>query len=57
MNVPNTTEGNWSWRFTADALTDLHSERLRDMSAEYGRIPELPAAVKPVQTRVASSSV
>jgi len=38
MNVPNTTEGNWSWRFTADALTDAHSERLRDLSEECGRM-------------------
>src|SRR5207249_4115930 len=38
MNLPNSTEGNWSWRFNDDALTELHSERLRDMTEAYGRI-------------------
>jgi 4-alpha-glucanotransferase len=38
MNVPNTSEGNWTWRFQADALTELHSERLRTMTEESGRI-------------------
>jgi 4-alpha-glucanotransferase len=38
MNLPNSTGGNWSWRFNDDALTELHSERLRDMTAAYGRI-------------------
>ena len=39
MNLPNSTEGNWSWRFRADALTEAHIDRLRDMTATYGRIP------------------
>lgn len=38
MNLPNSTEGNWSWRFAAGALTDNHCERLREMSETYGRI-------------------
>ncbi len=38
MNLPNSTEGNWSWRFKKDALTEHHSERLRDMTDTYGRI-------------------
>ena len=38
MNLPNTTEGNWSWRFNEDDLTEDHSQRLRDMTETYGRI-------------------
>src|SRR6267142_949286 len=30
MNLPNSTEGNWSWRFMPNTLTDKHAERLRD---------------------------
>jgi len=39
MNLPNSTEGNWSWRFRANALTEAHIGRLRDMTDTYGRIP------------------
>lgn len=38
MNLPNSTQGNWSWRFKQDALTADHSERLREMTDTYGRI-------------------
>ncbi len=38
MNLPNSTEGNWGWRFKHDALTEDHSERLREMTDTYGRI-------------------
>lgn len=38
MNLPNSTQGNWSWRFEQDALTEDHSERLRDMTGTYGRL-------------------
>ena len=38
MNLPNSASGNWSWRFTAGALTDQICERLRQMSEIYGRI-------------------
>ena len=38
MNLPNSTQGNWSWRFKQDALTEDRSERLRNMSGTYGRI-------------------
>jgi 4-alpha-glucanotransferase len=36
--LPNSTQGNWSWRFNRDALTEDHSGRLREMTATYGRI-------------------
>jgi 4-alpha-glucanotransferase len=38
MNLPNSTKGNWTWRFQRDALTDAHSERLKDLTETYGRI-------------------
>jgi len=38
MNLPNSTEGNWSWRFGAGALTDAIGERLQALSGTYGRI-------------------
>ncbi len=38
MNLPNSTQGNWSWRFDAQALTESHAGRLRDMTDTYGRI-------------------
>ena len=37
MNLPNTTSGNWSWRFNAADLTDEVAERLRDLTETYGR--------------------
>jgi 4-alpha-glucanotransferase len=37
MNVPNSPEGNWSWRFSREALTDKHRERLRELTEVYGR--------------------
>jgi len=38
MNLPNSTQGNWTWRFKEGALTSAHSERLREMTDTYGRI-------------------
>ena len=38
MNLPNSTQGNWSWRFERNALTEDHSERLRNMTDTNGRI-------------------
>lgn len=40
MNLPNSTEGNWSWRFAASALTPDHARRLRDLSEIYSRMRE-----------------
>lgn len=37
MNLPNTTSGNWSWRFQSGVLTDQLSKRLRDLTELYGR--------------------
>jgi 4-alpha-glucanotransferase len=40
MNLPNTTNGNWSWRYQAGALTDELSERLHRLTQTYGREPK-----------------
>jgi len=38
MNLPNSTNGNWTWRFHDDALTEAHAARLRDLTETSGRI-------------------
>jgi len=38
MNLPNSTEGNWAWRFKAGALTKGIGERLRGLAELYGRV-------------------
>jgi 4-alpha-glucanotransferase len=37
MNLPNSTEGNWSWRFISGALTAEIRDRLKDLTELYGR--------------------
>jgi 4-alpha-glucanotransferase len=37
MNLPASTEGNWSWRFRDGALTGEIRERLRTLTELYGR--------------------
>jgi 4-alpha-glucanotransferase len=39
MNYPGKAEGNWQWRYTADMLTDELADRLRELTAVYGRAP------------------
>ncbi len=38
MNLPNSTSGNWVWRFRDGALTSEHAERLRLLTETYGRV-------------------
>ncbi|MBK9153268.1 MAG: 4-alpha-glucanotransferase [Chloracidobacterium sp.] len=38
MNLPATTSGNWTWRFSARKLTKKLASRLRDLTELYGRI-------------------
>jgi 4-alpha-glucanotransferase len=38
MNLPNSTKGNWTWRFQDAALTEAQTRRLRHMTDIYGRI-------------------
>jgi 4-alpha-glucanotransferase len=37
MNLPNSTEGNWAWRFKSGALTEKIGTRLRELTELYGR--------------------
>jgi 4-alpha-glucanotransferase len=37
MNLPNSTEGNWSWRLKTETLTDEVAERLKALTELYGR--------------------
>jgi 4-alpha-glucanotransferase len=38
MNVPGRTDGNWCWRCRDDQLAARVFERLRDLTAESGRL-------------------
>jgi 4-alpha-glucanotransferase len=40
MNLPNTTSGNWAWRYKADALTSQLGQRLKGLTEIYGRVPK-----------------
>jgi len=37
MNFPGTTKGNWHWRFVPDMLTAEIKDRLKELTALYGR--------------------
>ncbi len=37
MNLPNSMEGNWSWRYKEDALTADLAARLKELTEVYGR--------------------
>jgi len=37
MNTPNTTNGNWSWRFGDGSLTAAHAVRLKRLTGENNR--------------------
>jgi 4-alpha-glucanotransferase len=39
MNRPGTTDGNWTWRADASALTGTLADRLADLTRTYGRSP------------------
>lgn len=39
MNLPGRAQGNWSWRYTPDALNPALAERLRLLTELYGRQP------------------
>jgi 4-alpha-glucanotransferase len=38
MNLPNSTEGNWSWRYRSGSLTDEIATRLKKLTSLYGRL-------------------
>ena len=37
MNLPNSTEGNWAWRYKKEVLTEEIQIRLRELAELYGR--------------------
>jgi 4-alpha-glucanotransferase len=37
MNMPGRASGNWTWRFTDGAISDLHVGSLREIAETYGR--------------------
>ncbi|MFZ0062334.1 MAG: 4-alpha-glucanotransferase, partial [Pyrinomonadaceae bacterium] len=37
MNLPNSTEGNWAWRYKTGALAEKIESRLKDLTDWYGR--------------------
>jgi 4-alpha-glucanotransferase len=37
MNLPNSTDGNWSWRYAPGALTGDLRDRLKELTKLYGR--------------------
>jgi 4-alpha-glucanotransferase len=37
MNLPNSTEGNWSWRYDSGSLTKEIASRLKQLTELYGR--------------------
>lgn len=37
MNLPATTKGNWRWRMSRHAVTDEMIQRLKELTATYGR--------------------
>jgi 4-alpha-glucanotransferase len=37
MNLPNSTEGNWAWRYKPGALTDQIGAKLKELTQLYGR--------------------
>lgn len=39
MNLPSKAEGNWEWRYRADAITDEIRDRLKTLTYTYGRTP------------------
>jgi len=43
MNLPNSTTGNWSWRYRSDALTSESAVRLKRLTELYGRNAERSA--------------
>ena len=45
MNLPNSTSGNWSWRFKAGVLTDEIQGRLRELSELYGRASNITRSI------------
>ena len=39
MNTPGTTEGNWSWRYQPEELSEQLAQKIRKQCQLYGRLP------------------
>lgn len=50
MNLPNSTTGNWAWRYRAGELTEKMSARLKELTELYGRAPAGKAVASETQT-------
>jgi len=44
MNLPNSTSGNWNWRYKPNALTPEVAERLKKLTDLYGRARDVTVA-------------
>jgi 4-alpha-glucanotransferase len=44
MNLPNSTQGNWAWRYQAAALTKEIATRLKELTHLYGRANDISNA-------------
>ena len=51
MNVPGRAEGNWSWRYSSEALTPDLKEHLKSITATFGRSPRFTKNNKPGAAR------
>ena len=49
MNTPGQAGDNWGWRYTPDMLTVELVERLRGLTAVYGRVREAPPDAEAVE--------
>jgi 4-alpha-glucanotransferase len=54
MNLPNSTQGNWSWRFKQGSLTSELSSRLKNLTETYGRVEQSVAEI--IQQRIGSGN-
>ncbi|HVG32764.1 MAG TPA: 4-alpha-glucanotransferase [Pyrinomonadaceae bacterium] len=50
MNLPNSTSGNWAWRYRTGALTSETGKRLKDLTDLYGRRTSDKKKVETIQT-------
>jgi len=40
MNLPGCASGNWSWRMSKQALTDMLKDEIYQLNFLYSRLPE-----------------
>jgi 4-alpha-glucanotransferase len=57
MNTPGVASGNWSWRFTWDAIPPWLTAELREMAEIYGRTAGVGAADTPYRQSVTETEL